>query len=56
MEPGVQNNVRSIRRSKGEKKVLKKQIKTSHTLLKHEGIITASQPTKVNDGSGSIVS
>lgn len=49
MEPSVKNNMSSVRRSKEEKKVLKKQIKASHTLLKHEGIITASQPTKVND-------
>lgn len=49
MEPSVNNNVKSVRRSKGDKKVLKKQIKASHTLLKHEGIIAASQPTKVKD-------
>ncbi|XP_070685529.1 tRNA (carboxymethyluridine(34)-5-O)-methyltransferase alkbh8 [Pempheris klunzingeri] len=42
----VENDVKAVRRSKEEKKVLKKQIKASHTLLKHEGISTASQPTK----------
>lgn len=47
MDPGVGNNVKAVRRSKEEKKVLKRQIKASHTLLKHEGISTASQPTKV---------
>uniref|UniRef100_A0A8C4NTG6 tRNA (carboxymethyluridine(34)-5-O)-methyltransferase n=1 Tax=Dicentrarchus labrax TaxID=13489 RepID=A0A8C4NTG6_DICLA len=36
----------AVRRSKEEKKVLRKQIKASHTLLKHEGISTTSQPTK----------
>ncbi|XP_035536483.1 alkylated DNA repair protein alkB homolog 8 isoform X1 [Morone saxatilis] len=46
MDPGVENNVKAVRRSKEEKKVLRKQIKASHTLLKHEGIGTTSQPTK----------
>lgn len=41
------NNVKTARRSKEQKKVLRKQLKASHTLLKHEGINTASQPTKV---------
>uniref|UniRef100_A0A3B4WE36 tRNA (carboxymethyluridine(34)-5-O)-methyltransferase n=1 Tax=Seriola lalandi dorsalis TaxID=1841481 RepID=A0A3B4WE36_SERLL len=36
----------AVRRSKEEKKVLRKQLKASHTLLKHEGISTAPQPTK----------
>ena len=36
-----------VRRSKEEKKLLRKHIKTSHILLKHEGISTQSQPTKV---------
>ncbi|XP_041652260.1 alkylated DNA repair protein alkB homolog 8 [Cheilinus undulatus] len=40
------NNVKGIRRSKEEKKILRKQLKASHTLLKHEGINTTSQPTK----------
>uniref|UniRef100_A0A671TEJ1 AlkB homolog 8, tRNA methyltransferase n=1 Tax=Sparus aurata TaxID=8175 RepID=A0A671TEJ1_SPAAU len=43
-----------------EKKVLKRQIKASHTLLKHEGISTTSQPTKslvvANGGLGNGVS
>lgn len=47
MDPSVENNVKAVRRSKEEKKVLRKQIKASHTLLKHEGISTAPQPTKV---------
>lgn len=47
MDPSVENNVKAVRRSKEEKKVLRKQIKASHTLLKHEGISTTSQPTKV---------
>lgn len=47
MEANVRNNVKGFRRSKEDKKVLRKQIKASHTLLKHEGISTASQPTKV---------
>ncbi|XP_036940988.1 alkylated DNA repair protein alkB homolog 8 isoform X2 [Acanthopagrus latus] len=60
MDPGVGNNVKAVRRSKEEKKVLKRQIKASHTLLKHEGISTASQPTKslvvANGGLGNGVS
>ena len=47
MDPDVENNVKAVRRSKEDKKVLRKQIKASHTLLKHEGIRTTSQPTKV---------
>uniref|UniRef100_A0A3P8THT8 tRNA (carboxymethyluridine(34)-5-O)-methyltransferase n=1 Tax=Amphiprion percula TaxID=161767 RepID=A0A3P8THT8_AMPPE len=47
-------------RSKEEKKVLRKQLKASHTLLKHEGISTAAQPTKslvvANGGLGNGVS
>ncbi|XP_056229182.1 alkylated DNA repair protein alkB homolog 8 [Seriola aureovittata] len=46
MDPSVENNVKAVRRSKEEKKVLRKQLKASHTLLKHEGISTAPQPTK----------
>lgn len=36
------------RKSKEEKKVLRKQLKASHTLLKHEGVCTTPQPTKVS--------
>ncbi|XP_075905974.1 tRNA (carboxymethyluridine(34)-5-O)-methyltransferase alkbh8 isoform X2 [Nelusetta ayraudi] len=54
------NNVKTARRSKEQKKVLRKQLKASHTLLKHEGINTASQPTKslvvANGGLGNGVS
>ncbi|XP_022604197.1 alkylated DNA repair protein alkB homolog 8 [Seriola dumerili] len=46
MDPSVENSVKAVRRSKEEKKVLRKQLKASHTLLKHEGISTAPQPTK----------
>ncbi|KAG7226011.1 hypothetical protein INR49_018621 [Caranx melampygus] len=60
METSVENNVKAVRRSKEEKKVLRKQLKASHTLLKHEGIATASQPTKslvvANGGLGNGVS
>ncbi|XP_044059506.1 alkylated DNA repair protein alkB homolog 8 [Siniperca chuatsi] len=60
MDPSVGNNVKAVRRSKEDKKVLRKQIKASHTLLKHEGISTASQPTKslvvANGGLGNGVS
>ena len=49
MDPSVENNVKAVRRSKEDKKVLKRQIKASHTLLKHEGISTTSQPTKVTE-------
>ncbi|KAK2847126.1 hypothetical protein Q5P01_010125 [Channa striata] len=59
MESCVEN-VKAVRISKEEKKVLRKQIKASHTLLRHEGIITASQPTKslvvANGGLGNGVS
>ncbi|CAL9683877.1 unnamed protein product [Knipowitschia caucasica] len=47
-------------RSKDEKKVLRKQIKATHTLLKHEGIHTTSKPSKhlvvSNGGLGNGVS
>nr|XP_020495617.1 alkylated DNA repair protein alkB homolog 8 isoform X1 [Labrus bergylta] len=60
MDPSVENNVNGIRRSKEEKKILKRQIKASYTLLKHEGITTTSQPTKnlvvANGGLGNGVS
>ncbi|XP_012693354.2 alkylated DNA repair protein alkB homolog 8 [Clupea harengus] len=39
-------NVKAVRKTKEEKKLLRKQIKASHTLLKHEGINTVSQPTE----------
>lgn len=44
----MERNVNIVKKSKEEKKVLRKQLKASHTLLKHEGISTAPQPTKVN--------
>ncbi|XP_028320964.1 alkylated DNA repair protein alkB homolog 8 isoform X2 [Gouania willdenowi] len=54
------NNVTPMRKSKEEKKVFRKQLKSSHTLLKHEGIRTAQQPTKslvvANGGLGNGVS
>ncbi|XP_070762379.1 tRNA (carboxymethyluridine(34)-5-O)-methyltransferase alkbh8 isoform X3 [Enoplosus armatus] len=60
MDPSVESDVKAVRRSKEYKKVLRKQIKASHTLLKHEGISTASQPTKslvvANGGLGNGVS
>uniref|UniRef100_A0A3Q3WZG6 tRNA (carboxymethyluridine(34)-5-O)-methyltransferase n=1 Tax=Mola mola TaxID=94237 RepID=A0A3Q3WZG6_MOLML len=52
--------MKSSERSKEEKKVLRKQLKTSHSLLKHEGVSTVSQPTKslvvANGGLGNGVS
>ncbi|XP_005815060.1 alkylated DNA repair protein alkB homolog 8 [Xiphophorus maculatus] len=61
MDCTVVNNVKAAaRRGKEVKKVLRKQLKASHTLLKHEGISTASQPTKnlvvANGGLGNGVS
>ncbi|KAM3616192.1 uncharacterized protein V6R79_014098 [Siganus canaliculatus] len=60
MDAGVESNVKAVGRSKEEKKVLRKQIKASHILLKHEGINTTSQPTKslvvANGGLGNGVS
>ncbi|XP_016381943.1 alkylated DNA repair protein alkB homolog 8-like isoform X2 [Sinocyclocheilus rhinocerous] len=54
------DGTRSLRRTKEEKKLLRRQIKASHTLLKHEGISTASHPTKhlvvSNGGLGNGVS
>ncbi|XP_009290865.1 tRNA (carboxymethyluridine(34)-5-O)-methyltransferase ALKBH8 isoform X1 [Danio rerio] len=51
---------RSVRRTKEEKKLLRRQIKASHTLLKHEDITTVSHPTKhlvvSNGGLGNGVS
>ncbi|KAJ8410812.1 hypothetical protein AAFF_G00187690 [Aldrovandia affinis] len=46
MEKSLGGNVKLVRRTKEEKKLLRKQLKASHTLLKHEGINTASLPTK----------
>ncbi|XP_037632381.1 alkylated DNA repair protein alkB homolog 8 [Sebastes umbrosus] len=60
MDASVGNNVKAVRRSKEDKKVLRKQLKASHTLLKHEGITTAPQPTRslvvANGGLGNGVS
>ncbi|CAI5693904.1 unnamed protein product [Oreochromis niloticus] len=60
MDAREENNVKAVRRSKEEKKLLRKQIKASHTLLKHEGIHTAPQPTRslvvANGGLGNSVS
>ncbi|XP_018543433.1 alkylated DNA repair protein alkB homolog 8 [Lates calcarifer] len=60
MDPSVENSVKAVRKSKEEKKVLRKQLKASHTLLKHEGITTAPLPTKslvvANGGLGNGVS
>lgn len=59
MDAGTGNSVGAVRRSKEDRKVLRKQLKASHTLLKHEGIRTTPQPTKVtgskyaSSGSGS---
>uniref|UniRef100_A0A3Q2NUW0 tRNA (carboxymethyluridine(34)-5-O)-methyltransferase n=2 Tax=Fundulus heteroclitus TaxID=8078 RepID=A0A3Q2NUW0_FUNHE len=55
------NNVRAAaRRSKEDKKVLKKQLKASHTLLKHEGVNTSPHPSRsvvvANGGLGNAVS
>ncbi|KAK5609375.1 hypothetical protein CRENBAI_010798 [Crenichthys baileyi] len=61
MDCDVVNNMNAAtRRTKEDKKVLKKQQKASHTLLKHEGISTTPQPTKslvvANGGLGNGVS
>ncbi|XP_030632519.1 alkylated DNA repair protein alkB homolog 8 [Chanos chanos] len=45
MDPSV-DSMRSTKRTKEEKKFLRKQIKMSHTLLRHDGISTLTQPTK----------
>uniref|UniRef100_A0A0E9SBS6 Alkylated DNA repair protein AlkB homologue 8 N-terminal domain-containing protein n=1 Tax=Anguilla anguilla TaxID=7936 RepID=A0A0E9SBS6_ANGAN len=47
MESSLNGNVKLVKKSKDEKKLLRKQLKASHTLLKHEGINTASLPTQV---------
>ncbi|XP_017286518.1 alkylated DNA repair protein alkB homolog 8 [Kryptolebias marmoratus] len=56
----MESNVKTVRKGKDEKKVLRKQLKASHTLLKHEGISTTPQPTKslvvANGGLGNGVS
>ncbi|XP_051933730.1 alkylated DNA repair protein alkB homolog 8 isoform X1 [Hippocampus zosterae] len=46
MEIIVEKNTKVCRMGKLDKKLLRKQIKSSHTLLKHEGISTRSEPTK----------
>ncbi|KAM7399386.1 hypothetical protein PAMP_018659 [Pampus punctatissimus] len=46
MDLSMENDTKIVRRSKEQKKVLRKQIKASHTLLKHEGVNTTSQRTK----------
>ncbi|XP_058489186.1 alkylated DNA repair protein alkB homolog 8 isoform X1 [Solea solea] len=60
MDACVESNVSAVRKSKEDKKLLRKQIKASHTLLKHEGISTTPQPTKslvvANGGLGNGVS
>ncbi|KAL6116236.1 alkbh8 [Pungitius sinensis] len=60
MDASAGNSVGAVRRSKEDRKVLRKQIKASHTLLKHEGISTTPQPTKTlvvaNGGLGNGVS
>ncbi|XP_061537513.1 alkylated DNA repair protein alkB homolog 8 isoform X2 [Phycodurus eques] len=60
MDVNVENNLKAFRRSKVDKKLLRKQMKSSHTLLKHEGISTALEPTKslvvANGGLGNGVS
>uniref|UniRef100_A0A8C7FXR6 tRNA (carboxymethyluridine(34)-5-O)-methyltransferase n=1 Tax=Oncorhynchus kisutch TaxID=8019 RepID=A0A8C7FXR6_ONCKI len=54
------NHSGNTKQNQWEKKLLRKQIKASHTLLKHEGISTVSQPTKslvvANGGLGNGVS
>ncbi|XP_047450942.1 alkylated DNA repair protein alkB homolog 8 isoform X2 [Mugil cephalus] len=60
MDSSVGDNAKAVRKSKVEKKILRKQLKASHTLLKHEGISTAALPTKslvvANGGLGNGVS
>ncbi|XP_037122815.1 alkylated DNA repair protein alkB homolog 8 [Syngnathus acus] len=56
----MENNSKACSRGKVDKKLLRKQIKSSHTLLKHEGISTTSNPSKslvvANGGLGNGVS
>ncbi|XP_054651187.1 alkylated DNA repair protein alkB homolog 8 [Dunckerocampus dactyliophorus] len=60
MDVSVETNLKVDRRRKSDKKLLRKQVKSSHTLLKHEGISTTSQPSKslvvANGGLGNGVS
>ncbi|XP_061923234.1 alkylated DNA repair protein alkB homolog 8-like [Entelurus aequoreus] len=60
MDADVESSLRAERRSKNDKKLLRKQTKSSHTLLKHEGISTTSKPTQslvvANGGLGNGVS
>lgn len=60
MDANVEINTKAFRKSKEEKKVFRKLLKASHTLLKHEGISTTSKPTKslvvANGGLGNGVS
>ncbi|XP_068612791.1 alkylated DNA repair protein alkB homolog 8 [Brachionichthys hirsutus] len=60
MDPSVENNLKTVRRSKEEKKLLRKQIKANHVLLKHESISAVSHSTKslvvANGGLGNGVS
>uniref|UniRef100_A0A8C6NIY5 tRNA (carboxymethyluridine(34)-5-O)-methyltransferase n=1 Tax=Nothobranchius furzeri TaxID=105023 RepID=A0A8C6NIY5_NOTFU len=50
------NYVKAGRRSKEEKKVFRKQLRASHTLLKHEGIRTTRHLVVANGGLGNGVS
>ncbi|XP_077467622.1 tRNA (carboxymethyluridine(34)-5-O)-methyltransferase alkbh8 isoform X2 [Stigmatopora argus] len=60
MDVNVGSDTKAYRRSKVDKKLLRKQIKSSHTLLRHEGINTSLVPTKslvvANGGLGNGVS
>ncbi|XP_077578046.1 tRNA (carboxymethyluridine(34)-5-O)-methyltransferase alkbh8 isoform X2 [Stigmatopora nigra] len=60
MDVNVECDTKAYRRSKIDKKLLRKQIKSSHTLLRHEGISTTPVPTKslvvANGGLGNGVS
>ncbi|KAI4889438.1 hypothetical protein NFI96_021260 [Prochilodus magdalenae] len=59
MEPAVES-VRSMKKSKTEQKVQRRERKTQHTLLRHAGISTTQQPTQnlvvSNGGLGNGVS
>ncbi|XP_006628174.3 alkylated DNA repair protein alkB homolog 8 [Lepisosteus oculatus] len=46
METCLEEGVKLQKKTKEEKKLLRKQLKASHTLLKHEGIDTVLIPTK----------
>ncbi|XP_018591693.1 alkylated DNA repair protein alkB homolog 8 isoform X3 [Scleropages formosus] len=60
MEPNDGASVKTTKMTKANKKVIRKQLKASHTLLKHEGIETVSYPTQnlvvANGGLGNGVS